>query len=59
MTAVFSAASWLPQKRKFFRDKAMGRIIFSPRLSKRFDNLGYPNFNIIQTFLTNNFKTAV
>lgn len=39
MIAVFSAASWLPQKRKFFLDKVSGLIAFSTPLSKSFDNL--------------------
>jgi len=37
---------------------AKGLIAFSIRLSKLLDNGIYPNLNIIQTFLTNNFKTA-
>ncbi len=35
------------------------RIARSARLSKLFDNLAYPNFNVIQTFHTNSFNTAV
>ena len=35
---VFCAASWFPQNKKFFLDKAIGRIAFSARLSKSFDN---------------------
>jgi hypothetical protein len=59
MTAVLSAASWSPQNRKFFRLRTRGLNAFSTALSKLFDNYAYPNFNFIQTFPANNFKTAV
>jgi hypothetical protein len=48
----------LPAKRKFFLDKARGRIAFSARLSQLLDNLIYPNFYIIQTSCVDGFKTA-
>jgi hypothetical protein len=34
-------------------------MAFSARLSKLLDNGAYPNFNIIQTFPANGFKTSV
>ncbi|KDS10594.1 hypothetical protein M089_4928 [Bacteroides ovatus str. 3725 D9 iii] len=47
--AVFCAASWFPQNKKFFLDKAIGRIAFSAILSELLDNLVYPNFLVILT----------
>jgi len=58
MMAAFSAASWFPQNKYPFLPTASGLIAFSARLSKLLDNLAYPNFNIIQTFRTSNFKTV-
>jgi len=52
------APLWLPENREFLLLRLIYLFCLSIRLSKSFDNLIYPNLNIIQTFLTNNFKTA-